>query len=119
MSKSTMMVLSLATKGWNMAADAFINEGVELGEIIVHGGGDITDDGETHKRHDEITRVIFLLNITKVGGSACEWVVNLVVVDNPEGVKSICDYAFKDCSSSTTVSFPTTLKSIVRLALCS
>ena len=56
--------------------------------------------------------MIFLLNITRVGGSACEKAVNLVVVDTPEGVESIGYTAFMQCSSLTTVSFPTTLKSI-------
>ncbi|GMH71017.1 hypothetical protein TL16_g10403 [Triparma laevis f. inornata] len=36
----TLLTLRLATKGWKAAADVFIDEGVESGEIIVHNGRD-------------------------------------------------------------------------------
>ena len=36
------MVLNLASKGWNAAADALIDEGVRSRELIVHGGNDIS-----------------------------------------------------------------------------
>ena len=56
--------------------------------------------------------MIFLLNITKVGDRACELAVNFVIVNIPESVERIGDYAFYHCRGLTTVSFPTTLKSI-------
>ena len=68
------------------------------------------------ERHGLATRVIFILDFTRIGQYACYYAVNLVVVDIPEGVKSIGDDAFFCCSSLTTVSFPTTLTSIGRLA---
>ena len=57
-------------------------------------------------------RVIFLLDITKVGECACKWAANLVLVDIPEGIEIIGDGALEHCSSLTTVSFPTTLTPI-------
>ena len=64
------------------------------------------------ERRALVTRVIFLLNVTKVGELACCYAVNLVVVEIPEGVKSIGEMAFMRCASLTTNSFPTTLTSI-------
>ncbi|GMH90532.1 hypothetical protein TL16_g11795 [Triparma laevis f. inornata] len=113
----TLMTLRLATKGWKAAADAFIDEGMRSGAIIVHDGKDIRGSVLARKaRRKLVRRAIFLLNITKVGNCACMWAINLVVVDIPEGVKSIGHGAFITCSSLTTVSFLTTLKSIDRSA---
>ncbi|GMI14407.1 hypothetical protein TrLO_g2422 [Triparma laevis f. longispina] len=94
----TLMMLMLATKGWKAAVDAFIDEGVKSGAMIVHDGRDfsfITDARE--ERIKLVTRVIFLLNITKVGTSACYGAINLVVVNIPEGVMSIDKLAFHCC----------------------
>ena len=38
----TLMALRMATKGWNAAADALIDEGVGSGAMIVHDGKDIS-----------------------------------------------------------------------------
>ncbi|GMH65501.1 hypothetical protein TrLO_g8845 [Triparma laevis f. longispina] len=103
----TFMALRVATKGWNAAADALIDEGVASGAMIVHGGKGTSWAQE--KRRKLVTRVIFLQNITNVGERACKLAINLVVVDIPEGVESIGDYAFLACCSLTTVSFPATL----------
>ena len=110
----TLMAFRVATKGWNAAADAQIDEGVRSGDLMVHGGKDISWRWQypREERRKLVTRVIFLLNITKVGDYACAYAINLVVVDIPEGVGSIGLRAFKDCTSLTKVSFPTTLTSI-------
>ena len=63
-----------------------------------------------------MTKVIFLLNNTKIGDRACKWADNLVVVDIPEGVKRVSEEAFAWCTSLTTVYFPTTLTSIGQYA---
>ncbi|GMH77182.1 hypothetical protein TL16_g07322 [Triparma laevis f. inornata] len=114
----TLMVLRVATKGWKVVADALIDEGVKSGELIVHDGKDISGAGAYARRERRklVTRVIFLLNITKVGNRACFLAFNLIVVDIPEGIERIGDYAFRRCSILTTVSFPTTLKSIEAIA---
>ncbi|GMH84250.1 hypothetical protein TL16_g09866 [Triparma laevis f. inornata] len=111
----TLMTLRLATKTWKRVADEFIDEGVKSGKFLVHEGIDISEDVEyveLEEWNKLVTRVIFLLNITKIGKLACVYAHNLVVVDIPEGVKSIGECAFSRCSSLATVSFPTTLISI-------
>ena len=74
--------------------DAFIDGGVKSGAMIVRGGEEplwkwgYLKFRERHKLVT-VTRVIFLLNITKVSDNSCIHAVNLVVVGIPEGVKSI------------------------------
>ncbi|GMI10459.1 hypothetical protein TrLO_g8341 [Triparma laevis f. longispina] len=110
------MALRLASKSRKRMADAFIDKGVKSGAMIVHGGKD-TSNGDAgaqarQERLQLVTRVIFLLNITKMGANTCVFAVNLVVVDIPEGVERISTGVFYGCLSLTTVSFPTTLTSI-------
>ncbi|GMH87206.1 hypothetical protein TL16_g10782 [Triparma laevis f. inornata] len=120
---------TLMTKAWKRVVDAFIDEGVKSGAMIVHGGADCVfepefgKDEEGQKEYEEwmrafgdsqrerrrlVMRVIFLLNITKVGENACTLAANLIVLDIPEGVQSISRHAFSYCYSLTTVSFPKT-----------
>ena len=103
-----LMSLRLATKAWRVVAEAFIDENVESGAMIVHDGKDLSWNAAEAReaRRKLVTRVIFLLNITKVGDYACFWAINLVVVDIPEGVQRIGDRAFHSCRNLTTVSFP-------------
>ncbi|GMI17339.1 hypothetical protein TrLO_g12477 [Triparma laevis f. longispina] len=106
-----LMALRLATKGWNAAADALIEEGVRSGELMVHDGRDTSSFGWNARKkwRKRATRVVFLLNVTNVGDRACMEAANLVVVEIPDGVKSIGKWAFAECSSLTTVYFPMTL----------
>ena len=108
------MAMRVVSKLWSHVVYAFIDYGVKSGEMIVHGGKDISHAVAYARREGLalVTRVIFLLNITKVREKACWDAVNLVVVDIPEGVESIGDWTFHSCRSLTTVSFPTTLKLI-------
>ncbi|GMH75527.1 hypothetical protein TrLO_g7239 [Triparma laevis f. longispina] len=110
----TLMALRVLNKEWNGVADARIDQGVKSGALVVHGGKDISeDDAEAlAERRELVTRVIFLLNITKVGNGACFWADNLAVVEIPEGVERIEFEAFGCCSSLNTVYFPTTLRVI-------
>ncbi|GMH52502.1 hypothetical protein TL16_g01243 [Triparma laevis f. inornata] len=107
----TLMTLRMATKVWRRVVDAFIDERVASGAMIVHDGKDIRFGSvlAREERRELVTLVIFLLNIKKVGEQECMWATNLVVVDIPEGVQSISRAAFFRCYSLTTVSFPTTL----------
>ena len=63
-----------------------------FGEIIVHGGNDISFDdfwsAARKERMKRVTKVVFLLNITKIGDHACFCASNLVVVDIPEALQS-------------------------------
>ena len=60
----------------------------------------------------EVTKVVFLLNIMKVGDRACYYASNLVVVDIPEGITIIGDGSFEGCSSLKDIKFPKSLTSI-------
>ncbi|GMH66961.1 hypothetical protein TL16_g04554 [Triparma laevis f. inornata] len=114
----TLMALRLATKPWMRDIEnllrRIIENGGQRGSMIVHDGNDISrwKVQPRKERRKLATRVVFFLNITKVGERACQFADNLVVVDFPEGVESIGDYAFHCCRSLTIVCFPTTLKSI-------
>ncbi|GMI08070.1 hypothetical protein TrVE_jg11736 [Triparma verrucosa] len=80
-----------------------------FGEIIVHGGNDISAveaySAARKKRMQQVTKVVFLLNITKVGDTACAWASNLVVVDIPEGITTISGASFYDCSSLKEINY--------------
>ncbi|GMH86887.1 hypothetical protein TL16_g10683 [Triparma laevis f. inornata] len=111
-----LMTIRLVSKPWSRVADRFISDSVESGTMVVRGEKDFTNIGWSYtgfeERYELVTRVIFLLNITKVGKCVCYLSYNLVVVDIPEGVERIGNSAFFECRSLTTVSFPTTLTSI-------
>ncbi|GMH61250.1 hypothetical protein TrLO_g239 [Triparma laevis f. longispina] len=109
----TLVTLRSTTKGWKAVADVLIKDGVMSGEIMVHDGKDISwlDHDPREERRALITRVIFILNITKVenmkvGKFACNLALNLVVVEIPEGVEEIGHYAFTYCRSLTYRIFP-------------
>ncbi|GMI17095.1 hypothetical protein TrLO_g13500 [Triparma laevis f. longispina] len=106
------------TKGWRAMADMLIDEGVASGAMMVHDGRDLSfEEASARKeRRKLVTRVVFLLIITKVGENACCYAHNLVVVDIPEGVEGIAHSAFCRCDSLTTVSFPRTLITIGEFA---
>ena len=72
-------------------AEEVIDEGVESGELIVHDGKDISRAVAVARveRRELVTRVVFLLKLTKVGVYAYAKAVNLIVVDIPEGIESI------------------------------
>ncbi|GMH93951.1 hypothetical protein TrVE_jg7570 [Triparma verrucosa] len=86
------------------------------GEVIVHGGNDISFDeaisAARKKSMKEVTKVVFLLNITKVGDYACKYASILVVVDIPEGITIIGHHSFACCSSLKDIKFPKSLMSI-------
>ncbi|GMH63645.1 hypothetical protein TrST_g284 [Triparma strigata] len=93
------------------------------GEIIVHGGNDISweeaDSGTRLERIKQVKKVVFLLNIMKVGNCACAYAPNLVVVDIPEGITSIGGSSFYGCRSLKEIKFPKSLTSIGNNSFCS
>ncbi|GMH49096.1 hypothetical protein TL16_g11103 [Triparma laevis f. inornata] len=58
-----LMATRLASKPWSRVADAFIDDGVESGEMMVHDRRDFSYDEARarQERHKLVTRVIFLL----------------------------------------------------------
>ena len=107
-----LMTMRVVSKPWSLVLTAVIDDGVESGVMIVVRGGNNIDGQVAYARRDRrelVTRVIFLLNITKIGERTCLWAYNLVVVDIPEGVESIRKCAFSSCVRLTTVSFPRSL----------
>jgi len=111
----------LVSKPWQRIAEEKIDEDFENGVLAFHDGSDKSAGADEDPddflelimaKHEPVKRVVFFLNITKVGNLACFCAVNLVVVDIPEGVERIDHAAFCNCTSLTAVSFLTTLKSI-------
>ena len=87
-----------------------------FGEIIVHGGNDISyEEAWSYARKErmkKVTKVVFLLNITKVGYYACRLASVLIVVDIPEGITTIGRSSFAGCFSLKDIKFPKSLTSI-------
>ncbi|GMI07780.1 hypothetical protein TrVE_jg6391 [Triparma verrucosa] len=114
----TLVAMRWLDRKWHAVAEKKLIEfeDVPFGEIIVHGGNDISKDEansyEREERMEEVTKVVFLLNITKVGDLACCDASILVVVDIPEGITSIGKCSFDGCSSLKDVKFPESLTSI-------
>ena len=74
--------------------------------MIVHDGNDIDYHFSLEERRKLVTRVVFQIDISKIGERACFYAINLVVVDIPEGVKSIddCKQTVGDGSSAAALS---------------
>jgi len=109
-----LLVLREVCKEWNSVVIERVDKSVESGAIIVVDGKNVDEEvvWSREERRQLVTQVVFLLNITKIAARACANAEILVVVDIPEGVERIYDWAFEDCESSTTVTFPRTLTSI-------
>ncbi|GMH97060.1 hypothetical protein TrVE_jg9041 [Triparma verrucosa] len=115
----TLVAMRWLDRKWHKVVEKELTEFEEdepYGEIIVHGGNDISPD-EAHsdarmERMKEVTKVVFLLNITKVGDRACLYASNLVFVDIPEGITSIGYCSFNSCSSLKETKLPKSLTSI-------
>ncbi|GMH73206.1 hypothetical protein TL16_g13234 [Triparma laevis f. inornata] len=52
-SDDALMALRLATKAWKRVVDAFIDEGVESGRMIIHGGKNIIHYEDDRKALEE------------------------------------------------------------------
>ncbi|GMI10906.1 hypothetical protein TrLO_g5146 [Triparma laevis f. longispina] len=64
---STLTTLRFVTKAWKVVVDAFIDEGVECGAMIVIDGKNKEYTGSAKKKRRElVTRAVFPLNNMKV-----------------------------------------------------
>ncbi|GMI05174.1 hypothetical protein TrVE_jg12417 [Triparma verrucosa] len=121
----TLVAMRWLDKKWHKVVEKKLIELEDepFGEIIVHGGNDISDDEANYDARyesmEQVTKVVFLLNITKVGDFACMYASNLVVVDIPEGITIIGNHSFCDCSSLKEIKFPKSLTSIGRSSFLS
>ncbi|GMH51220.1 hypothetical protein TrST_g10847 [Triparma strigata] len=114
----TLVAMRWLDRKWHKVVEKKLTEFEDepFGEIIVHGGNDISgEEAWATARKDrmkQVTKVVFLLNITKVGEYVCYNASLLVVVDIPEGITIIGDRSFADCSSLKNITFPKSLTSI-------
>ena len=111
----TLVEMRSLDRKWHKVVEKKLNELEDepFGEIIVHGGNDINrDDAISLSKMKQVTKVVFLLNTTKVGVCACADASNLVAVDIPEGITIIGEWSFSDCSSLKDIKFPNSLTSI-------
>ncbi|GMH69076.1 hypothetical protein TrST_g3225 [Triparma strigata] len=116
----TLVAMRWLDKKWHKVVERKLTEVEEglYGEVIVHGGNEISYElgwsGQRRYRIHKVTKVVFHLNMTKVGDRACMLAINLVVVDFPEGVESIGYAAFSGCNRLKNIKFPKSLTSIGR-----
>ncbi|GMH79300.1 hypothetical protein TrST_g11577 [Triparma strigata] len=114
----TLVAMRCLDRKWHKVVEKKLAEVEDepIGEIIVHGGNDISEgeavSGAREERMEQVTKVVFLLNITKVGDHACWYATNLVIVDIPEGITSIGEASFLSCSTLKDIYFPKSLISI-------
>ncbi|GMH90431.1 hypothetical protein TrVE_jg4142 [Triparma verrucosa] len=114
----TLVAMRWLDKKWRKVVEKKLTELEDepFGEVIVHGGNDISEDealsDEREERMEQVTNVVFLLNIAKVGDRVCWHASILVAVDIPEGITIIGDYSFNYCSSLKYIKFPKSLTSI-------
>ncbi|GMH78547.1 hypothetical protein TrST_g6519 [Triparma strigata] len=114
----TLVAIHWLDRKWHKVVENKLAEleAEPFGEIIVHGGNDVsfdeTNSDAMQERMEQVTKVVFLLNITKIGDYACMYASILVVVEIPEGITSIGYMSFFMCRSLKHVKFPKSLTSI-------
>ncbi|GMH96059.1 hypothetical protein TrST_g925 [Triparma strigata] len=120
----TLVAMRWLDRKWHKVVDKKLNEleNEPFGDIIVHGGNDVSLDEANYamrmERMKQVTKVIFLLNITNVGDRACYRASILIVVEIPEGITSIGDGSFASCRSLKEIKFPKSLTSIGTGSFC-
>ncbi|GMI06347.1 hypothetical protein TrVE_jg7703 [Triparma verrucosa] len=96
----TLVPMRWLDKKWHKVVEKKLIELEDepFGEIIVHGGNDISYDeaysGARKDRMKQVTKVVFLLNITKVGEYVC-YNASLLV---PDSLQEYGNNVFWSCS---------------------
>ncbi|GMH85806.1 hypothetical protein TrVE_jg1728 [Triparma verrucosa] len=114
----TLVAMRWLDRKWHKVVEKKLTELEDepFGEIIVHGGNDLSYDeaysAARIERVKQVTKVVFLLNITKVGERVCELTSILVAVDIPKGITIIGNWSFANCISLKRITFPKSLTSI-------
>ncbi|GMH99155.1 hypothetical protein TrST_g6308 [Triparma strigata] len=107
----TLVAMRWLDKKWHKVVEKKLAELEDepFGEIIVHGGNDISlDEVSSDARYERMKQV------TKVGDCVCEYASSLVAVDIPEGITNIGYYSFHGCISLKEIKFPKSLTKIGR-----
>ena len=119
----TLVAMRWIDRKWHKVVEKKLIEFEDepFGGMIVHGANDISwEEAVARKeRMAQVTKVVFLLNITKVGDNVCSCASILVAVDIPEGITSIGYMSFACCSSLKDIKFPKSLTSIGRQSFLS
>ncbi|GMI16770.1 hypothetical protein TrLO_g12399 [Triparma laevis f. longispina] len=118
----TLMTLRLETKGSKAVADAFIDEGVKSGVIIVHK--DILEgfekiDGHAFMDCTSLTTVSFLTTLTLIGWctfDGCESLDNADLFHT--NLQELDDYAFSSCSELKSMTIPDSLQTLGSQVFC-
>ncbi|GMH87050.1 hypothetical protein TrVE_jg13498 [Triparma verrucosa] len=114
----TLLEMRWLDKKWHKVVEKELTEleNEPYDKMIIVGGNDISYEesisNARKERMEQVMKVVFLLNITKVGERACEYASILVVVDIPEGITRIGARSFADCVSLKDIKFPKSLKRI-------
>ncbi|GMI04292.1 hypothetical protein TrVE_jg1526 [Triparma verrucosa] len=114
----TLVAMRWLDRKWHKVVEKKLTELEDepFGEIIVHGGNDVSMSeaysDARKERMRQVMKVVFLLNIMKVGEYACAYASNLVAVDIPEGITIIGSWSFGYCNRLKEISFPKSLTSI-------
>ncbi|GMI00109.1 hypothetical protein TrVE_jg568 [Triparma verrucosa] len=91
----TLVAMRWLDRKWHKVVEKMLIEFEDepFGKIIIHGGNDTSYEEANSdarlERMKQVTKVVFLLNITKVGNFACKYASILIVVEIPEGITSI------------------------------
>ena len=85
-----MWSLRFVNKAWQNVVDPCIDELMEGGSLLVHGGNDISVDKAIalEEKRRSVTDVVFLLNITTIGEWACFHCESLVTVVVPRALRA-------------------------------
>ncbi|GMI00441.1 hypothetical protein TrVE_jg11467 [Triparma verrucosa] len=111
----TLMSMMSVSRQWKVLVEKSISEKVKTSDLVVLGNA--------HPAHPKnirlVTRVVFLLNVTRIPLCRCSNFCSLSSLDIPEGVSYIGEHAFENCFSLKTATFPSTLRTISTYAFSS
>ncbi|GMH98037.1 hypothetical protein TrST_g14300 [Triparma strigata] len=114
----TLVAMRWLDRKWHKVVEKKLTELEDepYSDIIVHGGNDVSfsyhEVDARNERMKQVKKVVFLLDITKIGDRACFKASILVVVDIPEGITIIGFASFANCSSLKDIKFPKSITSI-------
>jgi len=112
---NTLMSMMSVSRQWKVLVEKSISEKVKTSDLVVLGNAQTAYP----KNIRLVTRVVFLLNVTRIPLCRCSNFCSLSSLDIPEGVSYIGERAFENCFSLKTATFPSTLRTISTYAFSS